>query len=723
MKIFKKRATVSKTQFMDTKQDHVNKKTRFLGNIKIAPKLLFSFLLIALLSSLMGGYAVLSLQEVSDSSKEMYTSILLPTRNAAELQKYFLTSGISLRQALIEQDDARINAHVYTSKNSLTQMDNALSSVESLMSKEHVAEFDEFKTALAYYKSAMEDAFEKITDGRKAEITEHLLGYSDLRSAEYDTEKTLQNLVFVITNDAATINSNNNSTAQRVLSFTIYAIIAVFVISVLIGIFISRSFSAPIKKLTERAKKLAMGDTNFEIYGKSSKDEIGQMREAIKTILFSIQNLDRDTNVLIDSAAEGRLSVRADIEKHQGTYRKIVEGINITLDSMIAPIAESAEILAQFSEGNLRTGVEGNFAGDFAIIKNSINNTIATLKGYIMEITQVLDNIANGNLTVSISSEYKGDFLALKKSINKSIESFNSVIRDINLAAEEVALGATQLSSGSQIISQGTTEQASALEELNASISEISEKIKANAKNAAESNDLSEQAMENAASGNEKMKQLQNAMSEILNSSASISKIIKIIDGIAFQTNILALNAAVEAARAGVHGKGFAVVAEEVRNLAARSAKAAKETAELIEVSMSKTEAGTIISDETAAALDSIIMDIQKTVGLSAEIAEASNEQATGIMQVDKGIEQLSEVVQSSSAAAEQAAASSQELAAQSEHLKQMASRFQFQAGEEIAELSKKSHEYGDKQVLAAKEANEQIAESIVLNDDDFGKL
>lgn len=312
----------------------------------------------------------------------------------------------------------------------------------------------------------------------------------------------------------------------------------------------------------------------------------------------------------------------------------------------------------------------------FTQIAQALNLTVESLRGYISEISKILMEIAQGNLVLDITGDYRGDFNDIKTSLNLIINSLNDIIGNFGMAANQVAAGSNQVADSSQMLSQGSAEQASTMQEITASVTQIAAQTRQNAANASQANEFANGSKEQAITGNQQMAELVEAMEAINQASNNIYNIIKVIDGIAFQTNILSLNAAVEAARAGQHGKGFAVVAEEVRNLAGRSADAAKETTELIEGTIKKVEMGFKLANQTANALNQIVDEVTKTTNLVGEIAIASNEQATGIAQINQGISQVAEVTQSITATSEEGAAASEELSSQAMLLKEMVDKF-----------------------------------------------
>lgn len=365
-------------------------------------------------------------------------------------------------------------------------------------------------------------------------------------------------------------------------------------------------------------------------------------------------------------------------------------------------------------------------------ISSSISRPVAKLMGYA-------NKIADGDLDVEVEINTRDEIGSLGVAFKKMSDNLNEVMENISIAAEQVASGSRQVSDSSMALSQGATEQASSVEQLTASLEEISSQTRLNAESANQANSLAEAAKSNAVNGNGQMKEMLKSMEEINVSSSNISKIIKVIDEIAFQTNILALNAAVEAARAGQHGKGFAVVAEEVRNLAARSADAAKETTDMIEGSIKKVEDGTKIANQTAEALNKIVDDIARVANLVGDIATASNEQASGITQVNQGIMQVSSVIQTNSATSEESAAASEELSGQAELLKDQVSRFKLRSSynrgahsnKGIKEVSPKysgmlQQNNNNNRANQTSEVHSQIpsaqSKKIVLSDNDFGK-
>ena len=291
-----------------------------------------------------------------------------------------------------------------------------------------------------------------------------------------------------------------------------------------------------------------------------------------------------------------------------------------------------------------------------------------------VEVGSMLEKIAEGDLTIAPDVLSEEDVIG--KSLNQIVDNLGDMFGKINATSVQVSSGSQQIADAAQSLAQGSTEQAASIQHLSSSIAEISKKTKDNASMAGRAAALATDIKISAEKGSLQMAEMMTAVKDINDSNHNISKVIKSIDDIAFQTNILALNAAVEAARAGQHGKGFAVVAEEVRNLATKSAEAAKNTESLIADSIEKAELGSRIADGTAASFEEIVSGIGESSQLVSEIARSSEEQSAGIEHINSGIDQVSHVVQQNTATAEQSAAASQEMSGQSMMLSELISQF-----------------------------------------------
>lgn len=340
------------------------------------------------------------------------------------------------------------------------------------------------------------------------------------------------------------------------------------------------------------------------------------------------------------------------------------------------PIDECVAATTEIAHGNLDINLEYKSKDAIGILADNVRSMAHTLKGYIDEISAVLHEIGTGNLDVTPQQNYLGDFREIGTSMDKILDSLNGVFSNMHQAADQVAVGANEVSRGAQALAEGATKQSASVQELSASIGHVNDQIQHNASSVAQTTEIVGETAKLVDTCNTQMSTMLESMNDINQSSQEISKIIKVIDDISFQTNILALNAAVEAARAGTAGQGFAVVADEVRNLATKSAEAAKETSALIEGSLQKVDIGNKNAMDTAEVLKSIVENTMQINSLVTEIGEASEEQAHSVSEINQNVEQISNVVQTNSATAEESAAASEELSGQADMMRQQVAKF-----------------------------------------------
>lgn len=350
------------------------------------------------------------------------------------------------------------------------------------------------------------------------------------------------------------------------------------------------------------------------------------------------------------------------------------------------PLTHMAEISTELSRGNLELHLEHQSGDELGVLADAMRSTIASLKGYISDISDKLGQMSRKDMQVTVELDYAGDFVAIKQAIELISVNLNHTLLLINDAADQVNAGAGQVSVAAQALAAGSTEQAATVEELNASIASVSQQSEQNTASVQQAVGHVEQAGQDIMDSNTHMQRLNASMQEIGKTSQEISKITKIVEDIAFQTNILALNAAVEAARAGNAGKGFAVVAGEVRNLASKSADAAKQTAQLIAKSVATVSNGEEIAADTLKCLMGASEKAELAVRSIREIETATHEQATSIEQIDQGLTQVSAVVQANAATAEESSASSEELAAQAQTLREEIRTFQLKEQTEASD-------------------------------------
>jgi methyl-accepting chemotaxis protein len=446
--------------------------------------------------------------------------------------------------------------------------------------------------------------------------------------------------------------ASDRAAAAKSNAFTTSLLVSGVLLVLLISgsILISRSIAIPIAEVVKNAGRMAAGDLSFRIDG-DGKDEIGALKGSMRTLQTSMQRMIADANLLCESAIQGKLGARADISKHEGDFRRMVDGVNRTLDAVIGPLTVAASYVDRISKGETPPRIADNYNGDFNLIKNNLNVLIEAME----RVTRVSQEIASGNLQVEVRERSEQD--ALMKAMAAMVKKLSEVVMDVRLSADNVATGAQQINAATEQLSQGASEQASSIEEVSSSMEEMGSNVRQNADNASQTEKIAMKAAADAKDGGIAVGQTVEAMKQIAGK-------ISIIEEISRQTNLLALNAAIEAARAGEHGKGFAVVASEVRKLAERSQRAAGEITALSASSVS-------VAEHAGELLGRILPDVQKTAELVQEISAASREQDSGVAQINTAVQQLDQVIQQNAGSAEETTTTTIELAQQAEKMRE----------------------------------------------------
>lgn len=554
-------------------------------NLKIGPKLLITFLLVAMISSIAGVVSLFLLKDADVKYSDALVNYGFSQGDIGLLMSTFSDNNKNLILMMATDDPKIVQQAQQSIKENVTLINQYADAISTTLTtdqeKDAYAMIIENMPLFTQYAQeimalALENRNAEAMEVYQKELQEHVEAIDTAVHALMNSNQTI----------GAQLSDQLTKTANRSLIILIAIIIASVLLSVVISIFMARSVSKPMEACSQRLVQLSLGDLTTPVPEVSSHDEVGDLAGA--------------TNELVNK-----------------------------------------------------------------------------LKTVISEMTTILGELAAGNLNVEHVNEYQGDFAPLHTSTVQIIAALNEAFHQITLSADQVSAGSNQVSDSAQALSQGATEQAASVEQLAATINDISMQVQNNADGAQDANHKVNDVGIKLMDSNRQMENMIQAMQEISDASDEISKIIKTIEDISFQTNILALNAAVEAARAGNAGKGFAVVADEVRNLATKSQEASKGTAQLIARSLQAVKQGSQIADDTANSLASVVGGTKEIIAGIDAIAEASAAQAESIAQVSQGIDQISSVVQTNSATAEESAAASEELSGQAQLLQSLVERFQ----------------------------------------------
>ena len=657
-----------------------------INDLKIATKLLAGFAAVAAVVGLIGWVGLSGVNELRTSSTRMYAESLVPIRDLGYANAAFLIARTEIRSMMGTKDKAKRPEFVEI-VNSETRKTEAYIEKYSKtdLGKEEREVLPKFQAAFEQYKKLRSRIIELSLNGKDAEAL--ALADGEARDAQTEARKNLRELIDINARTAEESEKSNEANASSTTSKILVFLALGILLAAFFGIVTASVIGRPVRAMQAAAEKLAVGDVNVTIE-LDSKDELGALAKSFRAMaevikdraalaqkiaagdvtvevkaaseqdllgrsfiqaVDSVRRLVAEAEMLSQAAVAGKLATRGNAGQFQGGYRKIVEGVNSTLDAVIGPLNVAANYVDRISKGDLPPQITDTYHGEFNAIKLNLNALIAAMD----EVTRSAEEIAQGNLTVTVRQRSAQD--KLMKALSDMTAGLVRTVIEIRTIAGEVSSASQSISAASVQVSNGATAQAAAAEEASSSMEEMGSNIKQNADNAQQTDKIATKSAKDAQESGKCVLEAVSAMKEIASK-------ISIIEEIARQTNLLALNAAIEAARAGEHGKGFAVVAAEVRKLAERSQRAAGEINQLSSTTVK-------VSEKAGEMLDKLVPDIQKTAELVQEITAASKEQDTGSEQINKALQQLEKVIQQKASAAEEMASTTEELTGQSGQL------------------------------------------------------
>lgn len=618
-----------------------------LKNMKIGRRLGIGFGIMVLMLIVVGGFAIIQVRSINSELDTIVNDRFPKTIMANKMVDDINTIARALRNIIIDTDKASQTAELQriadSRKAAGDMLDKLRNSTNSVEGKAIIAKID--AVSPVYIKQTT-DYIDLVKAGNVEQARRLLL--TDIRKSQQAYFDVAGELIAYQSELASSGGKAAAADAAKALIIISVILVMALVLGVVLGLLITRSITRPVNACVEAAKRIAEGNTDVVLDG-TSRDETGVLQAAMRSMVDAINALINDAAMLSEAAVAGSLATRADASRHQGDFRKIVAGVNETLDAVIGPLNVAAEYVDRISKGDLPPKITDNYNGDFNEIKTNLNVLVDAMN----TVTSLAKEISGGNLLVEVRERSTGD--ELMQALALMVQRLTAVVGDVMSAADNVAAGSREMSTGSETMSQGATEQAASAEEASSSMEQMSANIKQSAENAQQTEKIATKSAEDAEIGGKAVAETVVAMKEIAGK-------ISIIEEIARQTNMLALNAAIEAARAGEHGKGFAVVASEVRKLAERSQVAAGEISKLSSTSVE-------VAEKAGEMLSAILPNIRKTADLVQEITAASREQDAGADQINQAIQELDKVIQQNASAAEEMASTAEELAAQSQQL------------------------------------------------------